>query len=84
MINNIVNFVGGALISTVYSFLQHGAPLVQTIVRRILKDLCTPLLRMLTRWLLDGYIEDPCGEFFIEARPVHKEERLWHDKYHVR
>lgn len=75
---------GGALISTVYSFLQHGAPLVQTIVRRILKDLCTPLLRMLTRWLLDGYIDDPCGEFFIEARPVHKEERLWHDKYHVR
>ncbi|GLV41423.1 Gamma-tubulin ring protein 91 [Carabus blaptoides fortunei] len=75
---------GGALISSVFAFMQHGAPVVQTIARRILKALCTPLLRMLTRWLLDGFLEDPCGEFFIEARPVIKEERLWHDKYHVR
>lgn len=39
---------------------------------------------MLSRWLLDGEISDPCSEFFIEARNVNIAERLWHDKYYVR
>lgn len=39
---------------------------------------------MLSRWLLDGEINDPCNEFFIEAKPIIAAERLWHDKYQVR
>lgn len=39
---------------------------------------------MLSRWLLDGEINDPCNEFFIEAKTIISAERLWHDKYHVR
>lgn len=78
------NKKGGLLVSAVFAFLQHGSPVVQDIVRTILKAICTPLLRMIMRWILDGFLEDPCGEFFIEARSVVKEEKLWHDKYHVR
>lgn len=78
------NKKGGALVSSVFAFLQHGSPVVQDIVRTILRAICTPLLRMIMRWILDGFLEDPCGEFFIEARSVVKEEKLWHDKYHVR
>lgn len=78
------NKKGGELISSVFAFLQHGSPVVQDIVRTILKAICTPLLRMIMRWILDGFLEDPYGEFFIEARSVIKDEKLWHDKYHVR
>lgn len=78
------NKKGGELISSVFSFLQHGSSVVQDIVRNILKAVCAPLLRMIMRWILDGFLEDPCGEFFIEARMVVKEERMWHDKYYIR
>lgn len=51
---------------------------------RVLKAVCKPLYVMLSRWLLDGEINDPCKEFFIEAKTIISAERLWHDKYHVR
>lgn len=75
---------GGALISTVHGFLQHGSSIVQQVSGDILSAVCRPLYVMMSRWLLDGELNDPCGEFFIEARNINAEERLWHDKYHVR
>ncbi|KAI4464425.1 gamma tubulin complex protein [Holotrichia oblita] len=67
---------GGALISVVHGYLQHGSICAQKV--------SIPLYLMLSRWLLDGEISDPCSEFFIEARNVNIAERLWHDKYYVR
>ncbi|XP_065164565.1 gamma-tubulin complex component 3 isoform X2 [Atheta coriaria] len=75
---------GGALISAIHGFLQHGSYTVQKQSEKVLAAVCRPLYVMLSKWLLDGELNDPCGEFFIEARMIKDVERLWHDKYHVR
>lgn len=74
---------GGALASCVHSFLQHGAPRVRRTVRMLLTAVCRPMYVMLSRWILDGELEDPHSEFFIAANPEVKGDRLWHDKYYV-
>lgn len=75
---------GGALITSVHGFLQHGSKCAQEVSEKILAAVCKPWFIMLSRWLLDGEINDACNEFFIEARDIAAPERLWHDKYHVR
>ncbi|RZB40076.1 gamma-tubulin complex component 3 [Asbolus verrucosus] len=75
---------GGALVTAVHGFLQHGSKCAQEVSEKVLTAVCKPLYIMLWRWLLDGEINDSCNEFFIEARDITAAERLWHDKYHVR
>lgn len=75
---------GGALASAIYEFKKNGDPVVKSIVKELLIAVCGPLQFMLSKWLLEGEIEDPHSEFFIEALPDVCSERLWHDKYRVR
>lgn len=75
---------GGALITAIHGFLQHGSKCAQEVAEKVLTAVCKPLYIMLSRWLLDGEINDPCNEFFINAKGITQAERLWHDKYHVR
>ncbi|XP_053948328.1 gamma-tubulin complex component 3 isoform X1 [Anastrepha ludens] len=75
---------GGALASTVHSFLNNGNPSVKSLVRELLLAICGPLYQMLSHWLLEGEINDPHGEFFIECLAEVGPDRLWHDKYRVR
>jgi gamma-tubulin complex component 3 len=57
---------GGALAGTVYSHVHaHGDPFVQTFTTRILDAVCVPLFVMIRKWVFEGQIEDPHGEFFI-------------------
>jgi gamma-tubulin complex component 3 len=53
-------------------------------VAALLAACCRPLYTMLLRWLLDGSLEDPHGEFFICGEPGVQGEALWHHKYSVR
>lgn len=75
---------GGALASTVHGFLNNGNPMVKSIAKELLLAICGPLYQMLTKWLLEGEICDPHGEFFIECLVEVGPDRLWHDKYRVR
>ncbi|CAH1113834.1 unnamed protein product [Psylliodes chrysocephalus] len=75
---------GGALITAIHGFLQHGSKCAREVSETVLKSVCKPLYVMLSRWLLDGELNDPCNEFFIEAKTILSAERLWHDKYNVR
>lgn len=75
---------GGALASVVHSFLSNGDPMVKSVVKEMLLAICGPLQQMLSRWLLEGEICDPHGEFFIECLSEVSPDRLWHDKYRVR
>ena len=44
-----------------------------------------PIYSTLVRWILDGTLEDPHGEFFVASDPqVTDEARLWFDKYSIR
>ncbi len=75
---------GGALISTVYSFLHHGDPAQSEAVRSLLCTICRPMYLMLLRWICDGTLEDPYEEFFIASDPKVPAERMWQDKYSIR
>ncbi|XP_052737120.1 gamma-tubulin complex component 3 homolog [Bicyclus anynana] len=75
---------GGELASCVHRFVRHGDERVATLARRLLTALTYPLLLMLTQWLLNGEIDDPFNEFFIESRSGVPIDRMWHDKYRVR
>ncbi|XP_071440616.1 gamma-tubulin complex component 3-like [Hetaerina americana] len=75
---------GGALAGGVHAFLHHGDPLVRETMKHILGAVCKPLYVMLSRWILDGEIDDPYGEFFIASDSSVKGDRLWHEKYSIR
>lgn len=75
---------GGAIASAIFDFQSNGDPNVTLVTRELLRSVCVPLVHMLSRWLLDGVIEDPHGEFFIDSLAEINADRLWHDKYRVR
>lgn len=75
---------GGALATEIYRFKHNGNSRVKALVRDLLIAACTPLQYMLGRWLIQGEINDPHSEFFIEVLPEVGTDRLWNDKYRVR
>lgn len=75
---------GGAMATTIFDHLWHGDPKVEQLAKELLRSACVPLMHMLSRWLLEGVIEDPHGEFFIDSLAEINTDRLWHDKYRVR
>lgn len=75
---------GGAIASVIFDFLSNGDPNVKLVTKELLRSVCVPLVHMLSRWLLEGVIEDPHGEFFIDSLAEINANRLWHDKYRVR
>lgn len=74
---------GGAIASVVFDILSNGDPNVKLVTKQLLRSVCVPLVHMLSRWLLEGEIEDPHGEFFIDSLAEINADRLWHDKYRV-
>ncbi|KJE89819.1 tubulin [Capsaspora owczarzaki ATCC 30864] len=75
---------GGALVTRVHALSAHGDPLVQRTVKKLTNQLMVPIRAMLHRWLFDGELDDPHGEFFICVRPNVPNDRMWHDRYAVR
>ena len=63
-------------------------PLYTMLLRSILAhDWLTQIILIsdwLIRWLLDGSLEDPYNEFFINGDPSVQGEALWHQKYTIR
>lgn len=75
---------GGALASALATFQLTCDPRVETLVHELMVAVCGPLQYMLSKWLLEGEIDDPHSEFFIEILPEVGPDRLWSDKYRVR
>lgn len=75
---------GGILASTVYKFLSNGDPVVKSIVKDLLLAICRPLQQMMSRWLMEGEIIDPHGEFFIDVVHEVGSENLWKEKYLIK
>lgn len=75
---------GGELASAVAMFQRSADPSVQSLVHELMIAVCGPLQHMLSKWLLEGEIDDPHSEFFIEILPDIEPDRLWSDKYRVR
>ncbi|XP_017055429.1 gamma-tubulin complex component 3 [Drosophila ficusphila] len=75
---------GGELASTVYDMLDNGHSMVNELVEEVLTAICGPLVRMISKWMLEGGICDIYGEFFVEALNEVGPDRLWHDKFRLR
>lgn len=62
---------GGSLAGAVYSHVHaHGDPFVRSYTARILHAVCVPLFEMIRKWVFEGQIEDPHGEFFVVKLPA--------------
>ncbi|KAG0254944.1 Gamma-tubulin complex component 3 [Actinomortierella ambigua] len=75
---------GGALVSMIHDYTQHGDPVIQQFINHMLEKVSTPFYVMLQRWIYEGELEDPRTEFFIACNPDVEEEDLWQKKYYIR
>lgn len=75
---------GGELAMVIYSFRHNGNPMVDQLVEDLLTVCCEPLVRMISKWMLEGGIDDTFGEFFVESLAEVGADRLWHDKFRLR
>ncbi|EXC30855.1 Gamma-tubulin complex component 3-like protein [Morus notabilis] len=71
---------GGAMAGAIHLHAQHGDPMVQEFMRRLLRRVCSPLFEMVRSWVLEGELEDIFAEFFVVGQPV-KAESLWREGY---
>ncbi|ORY04589.1 hypothetical protein K493DRAFT_333842 [Basidiobolus meristosporus CBS 931.73] len=83
LIKSCKGFVGGELVSRIFSFGDHGDPFVQQFINQILDSVSRPFFHMLHRWIYEGELEDPYGEFFV-AESDFTEQDLWQKKYTMR
>lgn len=74
---------GGELATVMCAHARHGDPVVQQLMRRVLRPVCAPILLHIQRWISDGELEDPWEEFFVENDPA-REEHHWGEKYKLR
>ena len=75
---------GGHLINKLFDLAKHGDPYVRGLVDGILHKTCDPLFGMISRWIFEGDLHDPCGEFFIMEAPGATVDDLWHEGYSLR
>ncbi|KAF8949032.1 Gamma-tubulin complex component 3 [Haplosporangium gracile] len=75
---------GGALVSMVHDYTQHGDPLIQQFIHHMLERISAPFYVMLQRWIYEGELEDPRTEFFIAVNLDVEEEDMWQSKYFIR
>ncbi|XP_073526320.1 uncharacterized protein [Phyllobates terribilis] len=73
---------GGAMAGAIHLHAQHGDPMVNEFMKRLLKRVCSPLFEMVRSWVLEGELEDMFSEFFIVGQPV-KAESLWREGYRL-
>lgn len=82
LVDGCQNLRGGAMAGAIHVLAQHGDPLVQEFMGRLLRRVCSPLFEMVRTWVLEGELEDLFAEFFISSQPV-KAESLWREGYEI-
>jgi len=75
---------GGALASTLHGYMKHGDPYIRDMISRILDAVNRPVTTMLQRWIYEGELEDPDGEFFVADDATAPIENMWAKKYSIR
>ncbi|KAH6827455.1 spindle pole body component 98 [Perilla frutescens var. hirtella] len=73
---------GGAMAGAIHMHAQHGDPLVNDFMNRLLRRVCSPLFEMVRSWVLEGELDDIFSEFFVLGKPE-KGEPLWTECYRL-
>jgi len=79
--DSLFNLKGGAICSAINTFVLNGSTATRFFISRILKEVSAPILTMIKSWMLEGEINDPHGEFFVETDPTVGDAKLWTEKY---
>lgn len=79
--DSVKGLKGGAICSAIHSYILTGSPQTKHFITRIIREVSCPILRMIKEWMLEGEINDPYSEFFIEVNPNVSDDKLWTDKY---
>lgn len=90
IIDSVHSLKGGAVCSALHSYVLNGSPATRGFVGRILREACAPVLAMVRQWTIEGELNDPFKEFFVEeeeqeeqGRVVDENRRLWAHKYRL-
>ncbi|KAJ3115120.1 Gamma-tubulin complex component 3 [Physocladia obscura] len=75
---------GGALLSMIHGYTNHGDPFVQSFVEKMLKEISLPFYQMLKRWLYEGELNDPFQEFFVVYDRNVDADNMWRKQYVLR
>ncbi|CDW82197.1 gamma-tubulin complex [Stylonychia lemnae] len=81
IIDSVQNLRGGAVCSAINSYVLNGSPSTKQFISRILKEVSSPILNMIKQWMIEGEINDPFQEFFVEVDPIVPDDKLWTEKY---
>ena len=81
IVDSISNLKGGAICSAINTFALNGSPSTRQFINRILKEVSAPVLTMIKTWMIEGEINDPFREFFIDTDPNVTDDKLWTQKY---
>ncbi|KAI8817814.1 Spc98 family-domain-containing protein [Fimicolochytrium jonesii] len=75
---------GGMLLSVLHTLAQHGDPFVEGFVRGLMDEVATPFFTLLRKWVYEGDLTDPYGEFFVTERGDVGLEDFWEGRYVLR
>lgn len=81
LIDATQNQHGGAFLSAIHNFINHGDPSVQDYINLILKKVSRPFYQIIQHWVYEGNLLDPHQEFFVLCNNDVPEEKLWRSKY---
>ncbi|KAI8900737.1 Spc98 family-domain-containing protein [Globomyces pollinis-pini] len=71
---------GGAILSSIQSYAVHGDPTIREFIQELLMKISKPFYSMLHRWIYEGELDDPFGEFFVSINQT-EDDNFWKSKY---
>lgn len=84
LMDAVTNLTGGALLSGVFAYLQHGNVTRTDFVLRLVTPMAIPLLHMIRCWILEGVLNDTTNEFFIVKDTCDNDKNVWKHQYVIR
>lgn len=84
IIDSIQGLKGGTIISSINSYVLHGAPGTKVLLSRLLKEASAPILTMIKTWMIEGDLSDPFHEFFVSMDPNVPDHLIWTRKYNLK
>ncbi|PWN39999.1 hypothetical protein IE81DRAFT_325973 [Ceraceosorus guamensis] len=85
---------GGQLVSRIHSYTFNGDPFIRSYTARLLEEVSRPFFYSLSRWIYEGELHDPFGEFFVELNESSALQgaealdvdafSLWQSKFRIR
>jgi len=84
IVDSIQGLKGGALISSINSYVLHGSPGTKILLSKLLKEVSAPILTMIKTWMIEGELNDPFEEFFVKMDAEVQDQFIWTNKYHLK